>query len=285
MKKRKKKMILRGSFAILSVVFIGFIASIVWNIRLVVVVSDSMNPAIPAGSIAVLNRKVPYEEIKKGDVIAFQISTGQQVTHRVVGKSENGLLTKGDANQLADGTPIQKEYFNGKVLFAVPKVGYWLEIAQSTIAYLADLDMTSQEITNGEIQVELIQTEETSYGLQKSENGIGVALKNNGGNDCYVRVRAVLRNADAWAQVCLEWNEQEFVYCEEDGYYYYKRLLLAGEQIQEALRIFVAEKEAGQELFLYGEACQSAGYQKDAQIWAEFEDYKAAWEYAKQNAE
>lgn len=267
-----------------SVAFCIIFAGMVWKIRLAVVLSDSMNPEIAAGSVVVLDKKASYEEIKEGDVIAFEISTGQQVIHRVVGKSENGLLTKGDANQLTDGKLVQKEYFNGKVLFAIPKAGYWLEIAQSAIAYLSDTELISQEISNGEVCVEFIQTAEESDDFLKSENDIGVALENKGVNNCYVRVRAALRNGDVSQQVQIEWDEQEIVYCREDGYYYYKSLLRAGEGTQEVIRISTKDKEAGREIFLYGEACQSAGYQKEAEQWIEFEDYKAAWEYAKQNA-
>ena len=56
-----------------------------------VVLSGSMEPKVPTGSLCFINEHVKYESIKTGDVIAFKMSDGTLVTHRAVDKTEEGL--------------------------------------------------------------------------------------------------------------------------------------------------------------------------------------------------
>ncbi|MBS6195101.1 MAG: signal peptidase I [Clostridiales bacterium] len=94
------------------------------------VISGSMEPEIPTGSLVYIKEAVP-EEIQEGDVIAFYgaMDSNAIITHRVV---ENRVLmgefiTKGDANQTEDMNPIPYDNFIGIVVRSIPKVG---QIAQ-----------------------------------------------------------------------------------------------------------------------------------------------------------
>jgi signal peptidase I len=75
--------------------------------RLVTVLSGSMAPGMPVGSVAVLVPEDPAA-VRVGDVITFQapMPDDRTVTHRVVEIVEGGhhpvLRTKGDANPVAD---------------------------------------------------------------------------------------------------------------------------------------------------------------------------------------
>ena len=64
-----------------------------------VVQSGSMSPEIETGSVSFINRREKYENIRVNDIIAFKTPNGNQVTHRVVSVTNNGLETKGDANE------------------------------------------------------------------------------------------------------------------------------------------------------------------------------------------
>lgn len=62
--------------------------------------SGSMEPTIPEGDGFVL---VPAGEVRTGDVVTFDSEhRGEYVTHRVVGTSEDGFVTRGDANPTTD---------------------------------------------------------------------------------------------------------------------------------------------------------------------------------------
>ena len=94
------------------------------------VISGSMEPAIPTGSLVYIQEMEP-EDVKADDVIAFYGAkdSASIITHRVV---ENRVLmgefiTKGDANQTEDMNPASYENFIGKVVKSYPEIG---EIAQ-----------------------------------------------------------------------------------------------------------------------------------------------------------
>ena len=94
------------------------------------VVSGSMEPDIHVGSMCFIDTEVPYSRIREGDVIAFSQSDFQ-VTHRVIGISDQGLETKGDANAHSDGiTTTQKNYL-GKNMGSVPYLGYVMAFLQT----------------------------------------------------------------------------------------------------------------------------------------------------------
>lgn len=99
------------------------------------VVSGSMEPAIPTGSLLYIQEAQPGE-MKEGDIIAFYGSEHSTavITHRVV---ENRVLmgefiTKGDANQTEDMNPVPYGNFIGKVVYFLPGAGRAAELFTSS---------------------------------------------------------------------------------------------------------------------------------------------------------
>ena len=79
-----------------------------------VVETGSMEPAIQRGSLSFINKHVEYSKINENDVIAFSISSGKKVTHRVIKKTDEGLETKGDSNNVSDGVSTTQDNYFGK---------------------------------------------------------------------------------------------------------------------------------------------------------------------------
>lgn len=101
-----------------------------------IVLSGSMEPQIRTGSLCVVDTKVPFEEIKAGDVIAFETGTGSLVTHRAVTMKDGMIETKGDANAVTDGFTTSEANYRGKTLYSLPYLGYavnWLQTARGRI--------------------------------------------------------------------------------------------------------------------------------------------------------
>ena len=102
--------------------------------RLCSVVSGSMEPNLPTWSLCVINVKVPYEEIEVGDIVVYnRMSDGKRIIHRVKEITDEGMITKGDANKTDDGVSVTKTAENlfGKYLFHVPKLGKLSKILRS----------------------------------------------------------------------------------------------------------------------------------------------------------
>ena len=79
------------------------------------VVSGSMEPVIPVGSMIVVEPIEP-EDLEEKDIIAFE-KEGTVVCHRVMANHpfEGELITKGDASEEADLQPITYDNVIGKV--------------------------------------------------------------------------------------------------------------------------------------------------------------------------
>lgn len=89
------------------------------------VLSASMEPEYHVGSLVYVKQALE-DDINPGDVITFHIDDSTLVTHRVVEKdnARNGLITKGDANEVNDGGLVAYDNVVGKVVFNIPMLGY-----------------------------------------------------------------------------------------------------------------------------------------------------------------
>ncbi|MDD2978632.1 MAG: signal peptidase I [Hespellia sp.] len=98
----------------------------VFGYHIYTVISGSMAPAIPTGSLVYI-KNLPADDIQKEDVIAFygEMDTTSIITHRVVSNSKNmgQFITKGDANKEKDMNPVKYDNYIGKVVLSVPVVG------------------------------------------------------------------------------------------------------------------------------------------------------------------
>ena len=103
-----------------------------------VVVSGSMEPTIPTGSL-ILTKGVETKDLRSGDIIAFTSPTdaNKTITHRIESVSSNGqsFTTKGDNNGSADAWVVSAENIKGEYIYGVPYVGYAIEWARSPIGF------------------------------------------------------------------------------------------------------------------------------------------------------
>lgn len=108
------------------------------------VISGSMEPEIPVGSLVYVKATDP-KEIQENDVIAFYGGRDATaiVTHRVV---ENKIamgqfVTKGDANQTEDMNPVDYEEFIGRVEWSVPQIGVLAQLLTGSQGKIAAASM------------------------------------------------------------------------------------------------------------------------------------------------
>ena len=108
-----------------AVIALAAVVAVLWiaGIRPYAVVTGSMEPAVHVGSICVVNQHASFDKVKKGDIIAFRVGSDTLVTHRAVSITDKGIVTKGDANNAEDMTPVTKDRFVGKTVFSIPKAG------------------------------------------------------------------------------------------------------------------------------------------------------------------
>lgn len=84
------------------------------------VVTGSMSGTIEIGDGVIVKLT---SDIKEEDIIVYK-KEESLITHRLIEMEEDGLITKGDANNVQD-EPITKDVVIGKVIFVIPNIHFW----------------------------------------------------------------------------------------------------------------------------------------------------------------
>ena len=88
-----------------------------------IVLSGSMEPVYPTGSLLYVNQH-NLDNIQIGDAITFYIDENTLATHRVVEIDEISCtyITKGDANEVNDGSPVSFDDVLGVPIINIPNI-------------------------------------------------------------------------------------------------------------------------------------------------------------------
>ncbi|MGL5382017.1 MAG: signal peptidase I [Culicoidibacterales bacterium] len=137
--------------AICTVVVAGFAGLL--PIQFFNVLSGSMEPTIPTGSIVAIY-KIDPNQLVVDDVVMFNPRQTSMVMHRVVAinETENGkeFITRGDANNTNDPIPIYSTEIVGKVFFFLPLIGALISwIKGNVIAFVIFLLVTMFAVQAG----------------------------------------------------------------------------------------------------------------------------------------
>lgn len=111
--------------------------------ELLTVLSGSMEPKIPTGSIIAVKPIENPRDLKVGDVITFKPSDSAQflITHRIIGIEEEGSLlsfiTQGDNNNTPDPEPIPASNVVAKYEnIMIPFLGYLFSFASTKLGII-----------------------------------------------------------------------------------------------------------------------------------------------------
>jgi len=144
-----------GAIALIAVLLIVSSFPISGNIKILTVLSGSMNPAIKTGSVVLVK---PASDYKINDIITFgpYSKTKPPTTHRIhdikVVDGQPVYITKGDANNAPDTREIQKRDVIGKVLLDVPYVGFAVDTAKKPFGFALIIIVPAALIIFGEIK-------------------------------------------------------------------------------------------------------------------------------------
>lgn len=109
------------------VIYLAIAAPVVAGFHPVVVLSGSMEPVFPVGSI-IYYHPCNFENLKAGDIVTFK-AENSLVTHRitVVNRISRTINTKGDNNPTEDPVPVEESEIAGRAAgFAIPYAGYFV---------------------------------------------------------------------------------------------------------------------------------------------------------------
>lgn len=101
-----------------------------FGLQIYTVLSPSMEPDYPTGALIYV-KEVDPSELKVGDVITFKLGSSTSATHRIIelvpdetNPDTVRFRTKGDANDVADGSLVDPGSVIGSPIFTIPYLGY-----------------------------------------------------------------------------------------------------------------------------------------------------------------
>ena len=110
----------------------GDVLPMPFGVGMTVVLSGSMEPELSVGDLLIV---IPSDEYKVDDVVVFQDGrTG--VVHRIIEIEGEDVITRGDANNTEDA-PIKYSQIKGRVVFAIPAIGYLVNIIKTPFGTVA----------------------------------------------------------------------------------------------------------------------------------------------------
>ena len=115
------KWILNGLIGMVTLLGLSIFVLRLAGISSYAVLSGSMEPEISTGGIVFTNTRDRQPET--GDVITYRLG-GTTVTHRILRMEDGAYVTKGDANQGEDTSPVLPSQIVGTVCFSLPFAGY-----------------------------------------------------------------------------------------------------------------------------------------------------------------
>lgn len=136
-----------------------------------IVQSGSMEPVLPVGSVVLIQ---PAERYSVGDIITFGDSTPGSLptTHRIIDDrivaGELAYVTQGDANEEPDIEPVRESAVRGKVLFAIPYLGFLLDFARQPLGFALLIGVPALLITIEELS----SLYQTLFGRRKRDTAI-----------------------------------------------------------------------------------------------------------------
>ena len=92
------------------------------------VATGSMSDTIEIGDIVIVQLT---KEVNEGEIIVYQ-KDNNFITHRLIQKEDEELITKGDANNTQD-EPITLDNVIGKVVKIIPNLSIWKKVLSSPV--------------------------------------------------------------------------------------------------------------------------------------------------------
>ena len=108
--------------------------SLAGDTHYLVVQSGSMEPALPVGSVVVV-KPVDPNKLQKDEIICFKLSDPKSITHRIFDVTDEGFITKGDANEDQDNFIVERKDIIGRAVFTIPYLGYLSHFVKTPLGF------------------------------------------------------------------------------------------------------------------------------------------------------
>lgn len=111
---------------IFLILYLIIFIPVFWGYKPLVIISGSMEPKLRVGGI-LYYKEINKKEYQKNDIVVFK-SNKYLISHRIVEITNDGFITKGDANKNIDSNKVLFTKALGKgTNWSIPYIGYYAD--------------------------------------------------------------------------------------------------------------------------------------------------------------
>lgn len=122
----KLKNVVFNVIYILLLIYLFIFIPTIFGKKPLVIISGSMEPTLKVGGI-LYYEEIDINDFNKGNILVYQINN-HTVSHRIVEKTKEGFITKGDNNTSIDTYEVYNEQVIGKgTNWSIPFLGYYAD--------------------------------------------------------------------------------------------------------------------------------------------------------------
>lgn len=108
---------------IIAALFAAIVLPLPFGIKPSIVMTGSMEPTIPTGSIAWVDQSFSEDDLEVGTIAVYEPKLGTEVLHRIIAVDDGTYTFQGDNNDAPDLAAPTAENVEGVYLFHIPEVG------------------------------------------------------------------------------------------------------------------------------------------------------------------
>ena len=170
----------------------------------------------------------------------------------------------------------KKSIFRYGIVLLFLCMGLLAMAADRMYAYLTAADAARNHFTIGGSSIELVENFDPAQTVSPGKPIFkAVKVKNEGPNECYIRVKAVFADSDVERYCTVDWNSVSWNYG-TDGYWYYVKPLAKGEETDALFTVVNTSSSISQtlldlfEMIVYAESCQAQGFSEYGSAWSHY---------------
>lgn len=151
-------------------------------------------------------------------------------------------------------------------------------LAISSVVTYAYFTAKSQKTNNIILGYNKIQLKENFIPPLKMDKGISFVkepyVENTGNVDCYVRLKSVVSDSRVEKYLSINYNDKDFTYNEQDGYWYYNKVIKPEEVTEKLFTIVSIAEDAddrvleGFDIYVYAESVQTVEGKTMNEVWS-----------------
>lgn len=152
-----------------------------------------------------------------------------------------------------------------------------MAISITVYAYFTGRKTVTNSINLGYNDIEVKENYVPPLNITKGISFTKEPYVNNVGNvDCYVRIKSVVSDSRVKEDLDIDYNEEDYVYNEKDGYWYYKNIVKPGESTKPLFTTVKIADNAddivldGFEIYVYAESVQVVEGKTMNEVWDYF---------------